>query len=412
MKKLAVLLYLIAFPDLTVAQDLAINNGRIVDGTGRVIERGSVLSRNGRIAAIGEADQEADLVIDAHGMTVMPGMIDTHVHLITGPAPDLYACDQVIDNLDEALATLLGRGFTTILSPGDRFPGILNLRERIAAGVVTGPRLLVVGPVFSAPNHPSGERANFCGANFAAVDEESVRVEVRRLAEAGVDAIKVLYDSAWPPMPEDRIVAAIASEAHAQGIPLLAHVQTVEDASRAVQLGVDRLAHMPHIGSQDPTSLAALGTARIPMSSTLHLHAPIDRSGGIKVNHGEREYSPERLESTEAHLVDASSIIRTFWDADIPMAFGTDPYRGQPVSQNPSAHEIETLGRVLTPSEVIAALTLNGAAYLNLGNELGSLEPGKVADIVIIDGNPLSDISDLSKVEVVIRDGRIVVDHR
>ena len=94
------------------------------------------------------------------------------------------------------------------------------------------------------------------------------------------------------------------------------------------------------------------------------------------------------------------------------MAFGTDPYRGQPVSQNPSAHEIETLGRVLTPSEVIAALTLNGAAYLNLDNELGSLEPGKVADIVIIDGNPLSDISDLSKVKVVIRDGSIVVDHR
>ena len=412
MKNLTALLYLILLSSLCNAQDLAINNGRIVDGTGRVIERGSIVVANGRVAAIAEFDQQADMVIDAQGMTVMPGMIDTHVHLITGPAPDSYSCDEVIDHLDETLATFLGRGFTTILSAGDRFPDILTLRERIADGVVLGPRLLVVGPVFSAPNHPGGQRTNFCDASFASTDEETVRAEVRKLAAAAVDGIKIVYDSAWPPMPEDSIVVAIADEAHAHDILVMAHVQTVEDALRAVQLGVDRLVHLPHIGSLDSDSLGTLKTARIPISSTIHLQAPISRPDGTKVNHGDREYTPERLERTEAHLVDALANVRTLWDAGFPIAFGTDPYRGQSATQNPTAHEIETLGRILSPSAVIAALTKNGATYLDLSAGLGTLEPGKLADIVIINGDPLTDISELVNVMVVIKGGAIVVDNR
>lgn len=148
------------------------------------------------------------------------------------------------------------------------------------------------------------------------------------------------------------------------------------------------------------------------MSSTLHLIAPIRRPGGIQVNHGEREYTASRLENTEARLAEAFAIIRTLWDAGVPIAFGTDPYRGQPASQDPWLHEIETLAMVLTPGEVIAALTINGARYLGLDDELGSLEPGKTADMVIINGDPLADLANLSNVQLVVQQGEVVVDDR
>jgi imidazolonepropionase-like amidohydrolase len=318
----------------------------------------------------------------------------------------------VIDHLEVTLATILERGFTTIMSPGDRSPDILTLKKRLADGVVDGPRLLAVGPVGRAPDHPRAERRSFCNSNFSIENEQAVRVEVAALAEAGADGIKILYDSVSPPMPDDSLVAALAREAKAHDIPLMAHVQTVEDALRAVELGVDRLVHVPTIGRLTPQALTAFATARAPMSSTLHLIAPIQRPGGIRVNHGEREYTPEGLERAEAGLAEAFAIIRALWDAGVPIAFGTDPYRGQPASQDPWAHEIDTLAMVLSPSEVIAALTINGATYLGLDNELGSLEPGKVADILIINGDPLTDPADLSKVQLVIRWGQVVVDNR
>ena len=413
MKYLAALLSLFTLPCLCIAQDLVINNGRIVDGTGRVIERGSIVVANGRVVAIAEFDQQADIVIDAQGMTVMPGMIDTHVHLIIGPAPDSYGCDEVTDHLDETLLTFLRRGFTTILSAGDPFPDIVALSERIAGGAVLGPRLLAVGPVFSAPNHPAGERADFCSAGgLASEDEETVRAEVRKLAKAGVDGIKIAYDSAWPPILEDRIVVAIVDEAHAHGLRVMAHVQTADDAIRAAELGVDQLAHLPQLGSFGSKSLEILREAGVLVSSTVHLHAPINGPGATKLNHGDREYTPERLKQAEPRLLSLLDNVRTLWDAGIPIAFGTDPYRGQSVAQNPTVHEIETLAKILSPNEVIAALTKNGAMYLDLGDELGTLEPGKLADIVIINGDPLTNVAALVKVIVVIKGGEIVVDNR
>jgi imidazolonepropionase-like amidohydrolase len=395
-----------------LAQDLAINNARILDGTGRVIDRGSVLVSGERIVAVGTSEQRATRTIDARHMTVMPGMIDTHVHLITGPAPDSYGCDEVVEHLGDTLEGLLRRGFTTILSPGDQVPHILVLRERLAAGVVRGPRLLAVGPVFSAPNHPGGQRTNFCDSPVVARDEVTARTEVRKLAEGGVDGIKIIYDSAWPPRPEDAIVAAIADEAQGQQIPAIAHIQTVEDALRAVHLGVDRIVHLPRIGSFDSAAVAILKDASVSISTTVHLWAPIDGPNEAKLNHGGREYTDEQLAETEAGLAALLVNVRTLWNADIPIAFGTDSYRGQNVAQDPIGHEIETLGRVLSPAEVGTALTRNAAAFLGLSDQLGTIEPGKLADITIVDGDPLADVSQSANVKVVIKAGEVVIDDR
>ena len=109
--------------------------------------------------------------------------------------------------------------------------------------------------------------------------------------------------------------------------------------------------------------------------------------------------SPERL-----------ATMRALWDGGVTIAFGTDRSFNNPAEA--ISQQIESLNRVLSPAEIITALTHNAAIYLDLSDEIGSLEPGKLADIVIIDGDPIANISDLANVEVVIQGGQIVVDNR
>jgi imidazolonepropionase-like amidohydrolase len=392
--------------------DLAINNARILDGTGRVIERGSILIADGRIAAITDAPQDALRTIDAAGTTAMPGLIDTHVHLITGPAPKSYACDAVIDHLDESMRNLLRRGFTTVLSPGDPFPAITALKQRISERVVDGPRLLVVGPAFSAPDHPGGRRPNFCDQKISTTSVDTVRREVGRLVDANVDGIKVIFDSLWPPKPRDETVAAIADEADARELPVMAHVQSVDDALQAVALGVNRLVHLPWSGSLTADAVAMLRSRAVAVSSTVHLWAPIHGPGSMKTNHGGRQYSAEQLEVAELQLAAALSHLRALWRGGVPVAFGTDTYRGADPSHDAISHEIEALSRVLTPSELVAALTRNGAVFLGLERETGTLEVGKRADVAVLSGNPISDIRNLGNVKMVIKNGEVLVDVR
>ena len=141
--------------NLVTAQDLLITNARIIDGAGQTIEHGSVLIADGRIVSVTQEDIDAlgAVEIDASGMTVMPGLINTHWHVLSGVSPassdaaiDQYIEDVVVDRLE----SLLERGVTTIMSAGDHFPNILELRRKLADGEMRGPRLLAVGPLFTA----------------------------------------------------------------------------------------------------------------------------------------------------------------------------------------------------------------------------------------------------------------------
>ena len=137
-----------------LAQDLVIANARVVDGMGGSIDRANVIVEDGRIAAVSD-DLPADVpTIDATGMTVLPGLINTHWHLFAGSAADSEAA--LARFVDEAVAgtleNILERGVTTIMSPGDHLSAILDARAKLAAGELRGPRLLAVGPVFTAPD--------------------------------------------------------------------------------------------------------------------------------------------------------------------------------------------------------------------------------------------------------------------
>lgn len=392
--------------------DLLIRDVRIVTGTGAVIERGAVVIRGERIDRVIDDSFEgpAVQVIDGRGMTLLPGFIDTHVHLVTGPKPADAECEQILDHLRDDLDRILAAGVTTMMSVGDP-AGILRVKSALRASTLFGPDLLVTGPVFAAPGHPGGERPGFCNGQFPVTDAVAARAEIARLAAEGVDAIKVLYDSRWPPRLEPRLLAVIVDAAHGLLIPVVAHVQTTEDAREALSLGVDKLVHLPHLGELDPQLLSLIRERNVPIATTVHLYAPIQREG-VSLNHGEGEISAERLVEVRHHMEEIAMGLRQLQSAGVPLAFGTDRYRGEPAFHSAQWHEIETLGQALAPLDVIRIMTLDAARFIGMADEIGSIEPGKRADLVLVRGDPTVDVSALIQVETVIQRGLPVAGRR
>jgi imidazolonepropionase-like amidohydrolase len=390
------------------AQDLLITNARIIDGTGRVIENGSVLVDDERIVSVtgGDAGVDAALVIDAGGMTVMPGMIDTHVH-ITG-SPDI----------DRTALTFLELGFTTIADLGGNLEWLADVRDRIAAGA-PGPRILSAVSIAGPGNHPVSTVCRFfqpaggCEDIVEVGDPAQGRETVRRYDEEhGVDTIKVIYQDTPPgTMVTDDVLLAIAQEAEARGLPLTVHSPVAVEAIRAIDLGANRMAHAPVTPETEAIDLDALARsliqASVPVSTTAHFIAPVTNDSGDLISFfGDQPFTDENFRILDEHM----SRLRTLWDAGVTIAFGTDAFMPEPTSDLRS--EIETLARVFSPEEVLTALTRNAAAYLGLDAEIGTLEAGKIADIVIVDGDPLASVDNLRNVAVVIRAGNVVVDNR
>ena len=393
------------------AADLMIANARIIDGTGRTIEDGSLLIEGERILATteGSTDPQDALVIDAGGMTVVPGFIDTHRHIF-----DLrLTSEQELRNWVEAelpdrLMELLSAGITTTMSNADPFPYILQVRQRIRDGDLLGPRLLAVGPALTAPDgHPAGtffsDNAFIRSSTSIELSEAGqARMAVRELAEAGVDAIKIVY-SRWPeaPMMTDDVLAAIVDEADAAGLQTFVHTATVEEFLAPAALGVGRFVHSPHGETAAGTELAQiLIDAEIPVATTVAPWSPpVFAARGEPYPEWRRTRHEGRLEN-----------VRLLNSVGVTIAFGTD----SPEALRPSSllTEATLLNRVLSSADVVTAMTRNAAAYLSLSHEIGTLEPGKLADIVILDGDPITDISNLGNVRLVVKAGRIVVDNR
>ena len=404
----ALLLALALASSAAAAQDLLITNARIIDGTGRVIENGSVLVDDERIVSVtgGDAAVDAALVIDAGGMTVVPGMIDTHVH-ITG-SPDI----------NQTALTFLELGFTTIADLGGNLEWLSEARDRIATEV-PGPRILSSVSLAGPGNHPVSTVCQFvhgpgaCDDIVEVADPASGRELVRRYDEEhGVDVIKVIYQDTPPgTMITDDVLRAIAQEAEARGLPLTVHSPVASEAIRAIELGAERMAHAPLQPETEAIDIEALVRslvqASVPVATTAHFIAPlIDDSGASVTFFGGQPFTDDNVRILEEHM----SRMRALWDAGVTIAFGTDSFVPDPTSDIRS--EIETLARVFTPDEVLTALTRNAAAYLGLDSETGTLEPGKIADIVIIDGDPRANLDDLRNVAVVIRAGNLAVDNR
>jgi imidazolonepropionase-like amidohydrolase len=395
--------------------DLLITNARIFTAAGATIERGYILIRDGRLEAVGPGDSTAAAlgVIDADGATALPGLMDVHRHFLTySQATNADELRHYIEtDLVEILEGLLAGGLTTVMSPGDAIPEMVEVAQRVANGELVGPRLLIAGPVFTAPgDHPAegpvcrGEPYCRKRLTVEVADPSTARAKVREVVQMGADFIKVVIDrTIVPNITIDEVVfEAIAAEAEAEAlsVPLIVHVLTVEDMVRAVEMGADKLVHTPSLGSVEAAGAAEiLKQSGVPIATTVSWTSPevgADFGGG----------SAAREKSHKQTLEN----IRYLKDQGVVVAFGTD--NPPPLGLTEFLVEAKALGTVLSPSEVIETMTINAAAYLGIDDRVGSLEAGKIADLVIVDGNPLEDVSALANVAVVVVEGRIAFDRR
>jgi imidazolonepropionase-like amidohydrolase len=389
-----------------------ITNARILDGAGGVIERGSIVVRDGRIVSVADGDSTVAGAerIDAGGMTVMPGLVEGHRHLIQGdPAQWLATAAAPL------MQQFLEAGFTTVFSAIDPTEQIIELRRRLEAGEMPGPRLRAAGfvllsraPLGGGGGDPARTDASRGGIRPAqpewAIPEAETREAVRRLAAAGVDAIKtVLVTSTGG--TEAATLAIVVDEARRAGLPTVTHAVTVRDTVAAVDAGSAMLVHTPHIDLLDDATARKIATAGIPMTSTLGVFVPFFNADNETLF---RDFGPfpwNTLSSAGNGPVNA----RLLWEAGITYAYGTDTSYPP---RDSLAHELRPLSLVFSPTDLVTILTRNAAIAIGLGDETGTLEAGKLADIIVVDGDPLADIHNVLNVEVVIKEGKIVVDKR
>lgn len=424
---------LVAAPASSQDPTLVVENGRVIVGDGTVIEHASVVVAGERIVTVTGEPVEAPSArrIDGAGNTVLPGLIDAHVHLLVNdpnPAlgdtdyslrvPQPYAAnDSVVrayleNDLPKKLVSILESGVTTIRSTGDYWPEILEVKARLLSGEFTGPRLEVVGPVFTARGHPSqmcrrnGQWNEWCRSHLVVQleDPREAREAVRRVAESGVDGIKMVGPQhGGPTNPE--VIRAAAAEAEERGIPALMHVYDSQDAFESLALGVDQFVHTPILGS-NPTfnqrMLALMRETGTFAVSTISIN-------DVFLESYRRSGRSEQAEA-EAQKVRALKRAGRIYAEEGLLVFGTDVPMLSP--QKGLHRELRLLREAgLTPAQIIRTATLTAARQLGREEELGTLEAGKLADLVVVDGDPLNDLSALQNVEVVIKGGEVVVEN-
>jgi len=410
------------------AQSLVITNARVItsDENATVIPQGSVVVRDGRIVSVsaGNANVPGARIIDAKGMTVMPGLIDAHRHIFQGN-PAQWMTEQAAARMRE----FLDAGFTTILSCGDAVPQIIELRGKLAKGEILGPRLYAAAFMqLARPAGPPGEPMRVDPARIdnsrpphrptqaaPAIPREETLAAVQNMAKAGVDAFKSVI-VVTPGGPEKDTLALIASEAKKLGIPSITHAVSVVDTMAAVEAKTDVLVHTPHIGQLTPEQVKIIADSKIPMMSTLGVFIPTFAESNTRVFARTGDDNLPRFRDLDPFPLDTISSggqgpvnARMLWEAGVTYGYGTDT---QFVPRDSLAQELRALSLMFSNQDIVKMITRNAAATIPHGNEVGSLQPGKVADLVILDGNPLTDIHDLFKVRTVIKAGAVVVDKR
>jgi imidazolonepropionase-like amidohydrolase len=392
MRKLVAACFVVCLLILTAsrlpAQNLAITNARIIVGNGTVINSGTLIVRAGKIvsASSGAANTQGLQTTDAKGMTAIAGYIDAHRHINTGP------------NEKAQMQQLLEAGYTTILSGGGPAEGNLTLKDHIEKGVINGPRIIPSGSVrlTSTP--------------------DQARAEVRKMAELG---IKFTGEISLTPKPgpsaqEMETLKAILDESKKVGILVQVHAVSPPAMMAAVDAGVRLLVHTPHFGwlsFDDAKKVAAAGVRQL---STIGFGVPVF---GVFADDNKPRFRdgkpwPESILDGDGRGQEAgykAVNARTSWDAGVVYGYGTD------TNYDPTAgleHELKSLNLMFSMPDIIKLMGPNTASYIQMSDELGTLEPGKLADVILLDGNPLNGYWNMLNTKLVLKGGVIVVDKR
>jgi imidazolonepropionase-like amidohydrolase len=387
MKHAALTFALITWGATAAAQDLVITNARILD-VATDIARGSIVVEDGRVVTVtaGAVEARGKPTLDAGGRTVLPGYIDAHRHIINGDTEQWFR-EQSVARMQE----FLDAGFTTLMSGGGPMPGIMELKRRIDSGELKGPRVITSG------------RAD--PASFKTVEE--ARAAVRALAAAGVEIVKASVTPA-----EKDMLAAIVDEARKHDLDVMVHAVTAPAMIAAIEAGAAKLVHTPHDSFLTNEQAKLVADAGIENLSTVGFAVPLFDV----FNHDNvptfRDGSPwpSGILGTGSNAAGEKPVnARTLWDNGVVYGFGTDtnylPIDGL-------YHELKTLNLMFSPRDIVKLMGPNTAAFIEMSDDLGLIAPGKIADLTIVDGDPLKLVFNLLNVAVVVQAGEIVVDHR
>jgi imidazolonepropionase-like amidohydrolase len=371
------------------AQDLTITNAHIVVGNGAVIQHGSIVVRGGRIVAVAEGAPASTTgqVIDAQGLSAMPGFIDAHRHVNTGPEEKAQMQRQ------------LEAGYTTILSGGGPGDGNLMLRQHIESGQINGPRII-----------PS-ERLRLAGQT-----PESAREAVRQMKAAGINYTGEisLTPVPGPSAQELEVLRAVLDEGKKIGVNVQVHAVSSPAMNAAVEMGTPLLVHLPNkdwVSKADAQKLAAAGT-KILM--TIGFGAPVFGVFADDNNPRFRDGKPwpDGIVDGVGGGVEAGYAMvnaRTIFDAGGILGYCTDTTYDALAGLE---HELKSMNVVFSIEDMIKIMGPNTAAYLGMEKDLGTLEVGKLADIILLDGDPHEGYWNWLKTKVTIKQGKVVVDKR
>jgi imidazolonepropionase-like amidohydrolase/ABC-type multidrug transport system permease subunit len=440
------------FRQLQRSEPFLIRNARIWTGD-RIIENGSVLIKGGKIEEIYEGaapDTEKNKmdVVEGAGKTLLPGLIDVHVHLGAGGGISTDAADYAADKvLPHSAAALLYSGVTTARSVGDALDASLNLRNAIHRGSKLGAEISACGPMFTAEG---GHGTEYTQSLPPAIREgvqaqlvrtpktpEDARKQVRELKSHGIDCIKTILEAGWGEgMLYDRmdllIGRAVADEARAQHLPVATHTGDARDVADAIEIGASSIEHGSWRDEIEENLLQKMASAGVYLDPTLGVadaYAQFfsGRADALSNSLVQQVVSARMLKATRDFVTSGTgsdpakaelfrhagemaraNLLRA-WKAGVPLAMGTDS--GNPlVFPGASMHrELQLWVEAGIPKDVaLQAATVNAAKLLREEKRIGAIRKGYDADLLMVDGNPLEDITATQRISLVVFQGERV----
>jgi imidazolonepropionase-like amidohydrolase len=401
-----------------------------------------VLVREGRIAAIAPAGMKVSGVrdVDGDGATLLPGLVDLHVHSGASAAPPWKLG---LPRPEENFEAFLFAGITTVLDLGNLTPDVFRMRERIRAGDVLAPHLYAVGPMFTAPGgHPVGlmRLALPWWTRWYVIPRFTRQVAQPAQAREAVDALAVehpdLLKIAVDRIPLDAprldhdVIDAITSRGHEHGLRIIAHVGRSVDVVDAVDGGVDALAHVVYPEEISDEAVQAVARHHVPVIATISVFDSQERfvlTQPPPFGDLERQIAgPELLEALR--VVPASfdrtaiePVVRTLVEghearrhnvaklrrAGVTVLAGSDaPNIGHFAGASLHIELRDLVESGLSPGEALRAATSDAARFLaGDGAEFGEIAPGKRADLLLVDGDPLDDIGAIGRIREVFLEG-------
>ena len=406
-------------PAARPAGKVIVHAGKLLDvRTGKTLTDQAIVIEGDRISSVGpsaQARRSADeRLVDLSNATVLPGLTDAHTHLTMNPQ-DVGPRGLTISIPRETLTgarnarITLEAGFTTVRNVGADGYSDVALRDAINDGDVPGPRMLVSGP-------PLGITGGHCDENLlpyeyhysaegVADGVEGVQHKVRETIKYGADLIKICATGgvlshgdnpqASAYTPEE--LKAIVADAHRLGRKVAAHAHGAQGILWASEAGVDSIEHGSYIDDAGIAEMKKNGTYLVP---TLYL-------ADWFLENAERLHVPPELIAKGREVMPAArkNIAHAF-ASGVKVAFGTD---AAVYPHGLNAHEFAVMVKLgLTPLQSIQAATINAADLLGWSDKMGAVEPGKWADIIALDGDPLQDVTTLERVKFVMKGGEVV----